>query len=68
MSGIKGWALRIFQEERWSGISWWSFYDPDSAAVGLWNLDRADLTATRELTMLDRAMIDAAELLNRSIV
>jgi hypothetical protein len=64
----QAWALRIFQEERWSGISWWSFYDPDTFAVGLWRLDRADLMATRPLTMHDSAMTGAAELLNRSIV
>ncbi len=64
----QAWALRIFQERRWSGISWWSFYDPAHAAAGLWTIDGAQVLATRELRTTDPAFAEAADLLNRPVL
>ena len=32
----QGWAAAIHSEGRWAGISWWSYYDPEWTAGGLW--------------------------------
>ncbi|MHB1711663.1 MAG: RES domain-containing protein [Acidimicrobiales bacterium] len=32
----QAWAARVHSEDRWAGVSWWSFYDPDWASCGLW--------------------------------
>jgi hypothetical protein len=63
----QAWALTIFQERRWSGISWWSFYDPENAAVGIWTIESAEVLATQELRVGSAEFKDAALLLNRSM-
>ena len=32
----QSWAAAIYDEDRWAGVSWWSYYDPDWASCGLW--------------------------------
>ncbi len=33
----QAWAARVHDEARWVGVSWWSFYNPDWTACGLWS-------------------------------
>ncbi len=63
----QAWALDIFHESRWDGVSWWSFYDPDVPALGLWNLADAAVVRTEILRVDSEPFIDAAKLLNRTI-
>lgn len=32
----QAWAARAHGEDRWAGVSWWSYYDPDWTSCGLW--------------------------------
>lgn len=32
----QSWAAEAFAEGTWSGVAWWSFYDPDWSSCGLW--------------------------------
>jgi hypothetical protein len=32
----QAWASAVHHEQRWAGITWWSYYDPDWASGGLW--------------------------------
>ncbi len=32
----QAWAAAAFDEGRWAGISWWSFYEPDWTTCGIW--------------------------------
>ncbi len=36
----QAWALRIYQSGRFAGIRWWSYYNPEWGAFGLWDLAR----------------------------
>ena len=60
------WALRIFGEETWAGVRWWSYYDPAWGSCGVW--DQTDLTVG-EVTTLDRSMptvVSAAAVIHRT--
>jgi len=46
------WALRIFGEETWSGVRWWSYYDPAWGSCGVW--DQTDLKVVG-VAALDRS-------------
>ena len=46
------WALRIFAEEMWAGVRWWSYYDPVWGSCGLWN--QSDLRSV-DVTSLQRS-------------
>jgi hypothetical protein len=52
------WAARIYEERRWAGVRWWSYYDPDWGSLGLWNLDRL---STVDVSPLDRHHLSVAQ-------
>lgn len=59
------WSARIFDEGRWSGVSWWSYWDPRWASFGVWRVEAVRVTRVEPLTMRSRALREAAEVLNR---
>jgi len=63
----QAWALEIFQEERWRGVSWWSFYDPDTPAFGVWDVTNAAVLSTEAVRFDSDAFVAAAKLLGREI-
>ena len=56
----RSWARRIFSLGVWSGVRWWSYYDPRWASVGLWD--------TRQLTVEDVRVLypDSPEIVEAS--
>jgi RES domain-containing protein len=59
------WALRIYREERWGGIRWWSYHDPRAGSFGIWDTGRL---RARRVVALDRehpSVVAAAALLRR---
>jgi hypothetical protein len=46
------WAAAVHDEARWSGVRWWSYYDPRWSSVGLW--------ATEALTVVEVAEIEGS--------
>ena len=61
----QAWALRIYQEGRWGGIRWWSYYDPRWGSHGIWNREALDLHGVEPLTLQHPAIVEAARVLNR---
>jgi hypothetical protein len=61
------WALRIFREGRWGGISWWSYFDPRWSSHGIWAVDGLTVEGVDELTIDHPALLEAAEVLNRPV-
>ncbi|MGZ4120430.1 MAG: RES family NAD+ phosphorylase [Actinomycetota bacterium] len=61
----QAWSARIFDEGTWSGVSWWSYWDPRWASFGIWRSDVLRVTRVEPLTMQTRALREAAEVLNR---
>jgi hypothetical protein len=42
-------AADIFNEERWSGIGWWSYHRPQWTAVALWEPSRLAIRRVEDL-------------------
>lgn len=66
-AATRAWALRIFREQRWGGIRWWSYYDPRWGSHGIWATGALTTVAVEPLALDHPAMIGAAEVLNRPL-
>jgi hypothetical protein len=64
----QGWARRIFGSKQFSGVRWWSFYNPDWNSLGLWDYTRFTVTAVDPLATASPAVEEARLLLMRSWV
>jgi hypothetical protein len=58
------WALAIFKEHRWAGVSWWSFHDSRWASIGLWDRRAVTNFGFEELTIDSPAIVEAAAVLS----
>lgn len=63
----RAWALRIFEEERWAGIRWWSYYDPRWGSHGVWAFDAVEVADVVPLSIGDAAVLEAADILRRVV-
>lgn len=59
-------ARGIFEERRWSGLTWWSMHRPQWALVCLWDTDVLTLERTDALVG-STALVEAAERLAKPI-
>lgn len=61
------WALAVYEMRRWSGLRWWSYYEPRWHSYAIWDIDALTLAPgiARALTIDDAAVVDAAEVLCR---
>lgn len=62
----QGWALEIFREERWDGVRWWSFHNPEWGSYGLWELNGLEVTDVTALAdqvgLVQQAALDMCRL------
>lgn len=63
----RAWARTIFREGDWTGVRWWSYYDPLWASFGLWDLSGVSITDVRVLRMDDAALLEAARTITRRV-
>ncbi len=61
------WALDLYESKEFIGVSWWSYYNPDWASVGLWNTSSLAISALDVLTWAHPALKAAADALNKPI-
>jgi hypothetical protein len=64
----RAWARRIYDQGKWSGVRWWSYYDPAWSSFGLWNLKGLALDQVTPLTLDHPALIEASRTIVRRIV
>ncbi len=64
----RAWALRIYEQGKWSGVRWWSYYNADWFSFGLWNAGQLVLEEIRPLRLDDPALLEAARTIVRRIV
>jgi hypothetical protein len=64
----RAWARRIYEQGRWFGLRWWSYYDSRWASFGLWNLSQLKLEEVQVLRLDEPAFLDASRTLARRIV
>jgi len=61
------WVRRIYQQGKWAGVSWWSYYDPRWISVGVWATSRLMVREVRRLQLTDPAIIEASRTIARRI-
>lgn len=59
------WALDVWQERRWPGVRWWSFWWPGWGSIGLWALDDLTEVDVTPLTPDHPALVGAQTTLTR---
>ena len=64
----QAWAARVFELSRYDGISWWSYYNPDWTAYGLWNLKDLKVVDVHRLDIGDTIIAGAARSIVRNVV
>ncbi len=64
----RGWSMRIYDQRRWSGIRWWSYYDPRWASFGLWNIGRLSLEEISVLRLDNPALLEASRTIVRPVL
>jgi hypothetical protein len=71
-SVTQGWALDIYNENRWAGVQWWSFQRPHWTVFCLWvpvgDPCPARFVEHEDLDLNHRSVIDAARSLERPII
>jgi hypothetical protein len=63
----RAWARRIFEQGVWVGIRWWSYYEPQWASIGLWDIRRLAVEEIRVLRLDDAALIEASRMILRRV-
>lgn len=61
----QGWALRIFEEQRWIGVRWWSYYDARWYSFAIWDRTGISVERVEPLTLDHPAVIEASDVLRR---
>ena len=64
----RAWARRIYEQRKWIGARWWSYYDPQWASFGLWNTRQLKLEDVRVLRFDDSALREASQTIARRLV
>ena len=63
----QSWALKVYKKKVSSGVSWWSFYNPDWSCVGLWDLSKLKVKEIEELTLENSWVEEASRATNTPI-
>jgi hypothetical protein len=64
----RAWARKIYEQGKWVGARWWSYYESRWASFGLWNISRLRLDDVRLLRLDDPALLETARTIARRIV
>ena len=64
----RAWARRIYEQNLWIGVRWWSYYDPRWASIGLWETNRLELEEVQPLRLDHASLIEAAQTIARRIL
>ncbi len=62
------WARRIYEQRRWIGVRWWSYYDPQWSNFGLWNVETIRLQDVSRIRLDDAAVQEAARMIARRVM
>lgn len=62
-SVTQAWALNIYRQQAFAGISWWSYCDSRWTTVGLWDRGVIRKHGTEELDIFHPALTEAARII-----
>lgn len=63
----RAWARRIFDTGQWSGVRWWSYYDPAWSSFGLWDTKHLTIEEVRPLKLDHAALLEASRTIVRRV-
>jgi hypothetical protein len=64
----RAWALRIYQQNIWAGIRWWSYYNPAWSSIGLWDIKALIVEDIAPLRLDNPDLLEAGRSIVRRIV
>jgi hypothetical protein len=64
----RAWAMRLFEQGRWAGVRWWSYYDPRWSSFGLWDTVRLVPADVTPLALDHPPLAEAARTVVRRLV
>jgi hypothetical protein len=64
----RAWARRIYERGQWSGVRWWSYYDPAWSSYGLWDVTHLTLETIDPLTLDHPALLEASRIIVRRVL
>lgn len=64
----QAWARKIFETNKFVGISWWSIFWPEWQSYGLWSLTGAQVLSIEKLSIGHPAVLESAEVLNKQVL
>jgi hypothetical protein len=64
----RAWARRIYEQNIWAGVRWWSHYDPAWHSFGLWDIGKLVLAQVTHLRLDNPALLEASRTIVRRII
>jgi hypothetical protein len=64
----RAWARRIYEQRKWAGLQWWSYYNSEWTSVGLWDISRLSVSDVEILRVDHEPFIEASRTIVRRIV
>ena len=67
-SVTQAWARRVSESHRFAGVRWWSYYNPDWGAIGVWDISKVEVLDVAILNMDSEVLEEARAVLMRNWV
>lgn len=64
----RSWARALYEQRKWVGVEWWSYYDSRWTSVGLWDIGALEVEHVEWLRLDDPAVMEASRVVARRIV
>jgi hypothetical protein len=64
----RAWARRIYEQRTWTGVRWWSYYDPAWSSFGLWDIKRLVRSQVTPLRLDHPALLEASRTIARRVI
>ena len=64
----QNWALKVFKTQKNSGVSWWSYYNPDWGCAGIWDLKQLSVYSVEILTLEHPAFKQASIAIGKPLI
>ena len=64
----RAWARRIYEQFKWVGAQWWSYYNSEWTSVGLWDISKVSVSDVEVLHLEHQAFVEASRTIVRRIV
>lgn len=64
----RAWARRIYEQNTWAGVRWWSYYDPAWHSFGLWDIGKLVLSQVTPLRLDNTDLLEASRTIVRRVI